>query len=353
VVRVIGLSSALALGTGCLPSVPGPSPSPPETGTAAATIEFVPSVVAGPIEIMQRSDALEWPIFVTDAHLFTTERVEYGGARRIMRSALEAQGLRTEVFRAKDARPSRAGSGFVTIARDDDDITRAAHVDPTGKVTRFGLAEQVAWDAETGSVVIARPPAEDGSFDIVTASLATPTEERTLATVRDPRFTEGADSVAVSPRGIAFGVRPRDAYLDPRHRPVWGVFFLAKGAAESTLVAEVPDFFRVDFLERDLLVTRLAYVDVGAPARGSLAPVPQLMWDNLVIDGDVVYGFVTLTNFPDALHPGSSMFAWRRGERPVEVPIDIGKAITLSRAHVYWLDDTTHTVKRTPRLPGF
>lgn len=356
-VRIIARSAALALVAGCLPSVPGPAPGPPETASAAAAniAPPLPRDVPGPIEIMQRSEGLEWPIVVTDEHLFTTDRIAYGGPRRIMRSPLEAQASRTEVFRGKDIRPSRAGSGFVTVARADDDVTRAAHVDPEGNVTWFGEADQIAWDESKRGVVVARPARQDGSFDIVTAPLASPTDERTLATVREPRFTGPVDGLTASSRGVAFGKRVSDPYVDPKAESRWGVFFVASDAPASSLVSEATHFFRVDFLAQDLLVTRLAHVDVGPPTPGGPTALPGVMWDNLAIDGDVVYAFVTMTAHPDATHPGSKMFAWRRGEAAVDVAIDNGMvgAIGVNREHVYWLDDTTHAIKRTRRLLGY
>ena len=198
--RPLVCSSALAILAGCFPSVPAPGPGLAETASAVpapAPSARTPSI-PGPIEIVQRSDALTFGMVVTDEHVFTTERIERGV--RIMKAALEPQVARQEVFRARDIYPTRAGAGLVALA-DDDDVRRAAHVDPTGKVTWFGPADAVAWDDSTRSVVVARPQSGDGSFEIVTASPEVPTEVRTLATIRANEFSGPADALAASGGG--------------------------------------------------------------------------------------------------------------------------------------------------------
>lgn len=352
--RTLARAASLAAGviSGCA-SVPAPvepdAPPAPSASAAAAR--------PARIETVLRSEALTWPLVVTDTDLFTVEVTGKGGERRVLRSALAAPAERRELLRGRDLHPRRAGGGFTTLLRGDDDVSRAAYVDAEGRVTLHGPAEEVAWDERGARLVLARPPAADGSVELVAAAPREPSTARSLGRLPapgappDPRGVR-IDALAASPAGIAAGVRePRDP-TDAAFRAT--VFFLADGATAPARVQSSRGLFRLDFLASgDLLVTGLATVAVGRPA----APreVPGLFWDDLALDGDVVYAFTTLTTAPARGKPGSRLVAWRPGAAPVDVATEelgLVEAIALGGAHVYWLT-ATHELRRADRSPGF
>src|SRR5262249_37191344 len=101
-----------------------------------------------------------------------------------------------------------------------------------------------------------------------------------------------------------------------------------------------------------LLVASLAHLHrYDLDRRSPPEPVDGVFWDAAAFDGDVAYYFYQTISLE---RRGGRMFAWRLGTRPRELAI-LGQpqAIALGARHVYWLDDASHEVRRTPRLDGF